>query len=305
VDDASSDPGRRANGLPAADWGALVDLDPRLSEGLLDRLARAGVAAYVEPATAVDTVHRAVVMPGRPLDRLWVDPSRADAAREVVASEVADLTALLAEDDPAATAHGLVQPVPRNAARRVLSPPALPGPPQRTAGPADRAAGPAERSALPAPVPTPSDDDVFAQIVAGFHAEPVTPEGRWPAAEDLPASGAQPGDTPPRRRRSDQPAPPAEPALPAWMESQAFEDESHYIPPPPPPVPRLRARTVGAVLCVLLGVLVLFTPGVLHLSASLGLGLLGMCLLAGGAAALIWWMRDSSPDSGPDDGAIV
>ena len=293
MDDASPDPGRRANGLPAADWGALVDLDPRLSEGLLERLARAGVAAYVEPATAVDTVHRAVVMPGRPLDRLWVDPSRADSAREVVASEVADLTALLAEDDPQATAHGLVQPVPRNAARRVLAPPALPGPPARTA------------PSAPEPAAAPSDDDVFAQIVAGFHAEPVSTEGRWPAAEDLPAAGTRQDEAAQRRRRSDQPAPPPEPALPAWLESQAFEDESHYVPPPPPPVPRLRARTVGAVLCVVLGVLVLFAPGVLHLSASLGVGLLGMCLLAGGAGGLIWWMRDSSPDSGPDDGAIV
>ena len=109
--DGAGAAGRRANGLPASDWGALVDLDPRLSEGLLDRLAAAGVAAYVEPATAVDTVHRAVTMPPRPLDRLWVDPSCAESARAVVASEVADLTALLAEGDPGATAHGLVHAV--------------------------------------------------------------------------------------------------------------------------------------------------------------------------------------------------
>ena len=293
MEDSPDPRGRRANGLAAADWGALVDLDPRLSEGLLERLAQAGVAAYVEPAAAVDTVHRAVVMPGRPLDRLWVDPSRADSAREVVASEVADLTALLAEDEPGATAHGLVQPVPRNSARRVLSPPVLPQPPAR-----------GTPAAVPGPPPPLSDDDVFAQIVAGFDAEPAGPARHWPAAEDLPVA-APPEQTAPRRRRSDQPAEPPGPALPAWMESQAFEDESHYIPPPPPPVPRIRARTLAALLSVVLGVLVLFAPRVLRLSATQGVALLGMALLAGGAGALIWWMRDSSTDRGPDDGAIV
>ncbi len=155
-------PGRRANGLQAADWGALVDLDPRLSEGLLARLAEAGVAAYVEPASTVDRLHRAVVMPGRPLDRLWVDPARADSAREVVAAEVADLTALLAEDDPSADAGGLVQPVPRTAAPRVLPPPALPT--ART--------GPRET-----PRRRPGDDarraeeEAFARLVADFHRD--------------------------------------------------------------------------------------------------------------------------------------
>ncbi|MCY7365062.1 MAG: hypothetical protein LH469_07110, partial [Frankiaceae bacterium] len=105
--------GRRGNGLQSADWGALVDLDPRLSEALLASLASAGVAAYVEPALGSNTFTRAATLPDRPLDRLWVDPSRADSARAVVGAEVADLTTLLAEQDPGATAHGLVQPVPR------------------------------------------------------------------------------------------------------------------------------------------------------------------------------------------------
>ncbi|MCW2777591.1 MAG: hypothetical protein JWN17_1316, partial [Frankiales bacterium] len=120
--------GRRGNGLQAADWGALVDLDPRLAEALLDRLAGAGVAAYVEPASSSDPFSRAP-LPNRPLDRLWVDPERAQVAREVVAAEVADLSALLSEQEPGATAHGLVQPVPRHAVRRVLTPPPLPDPP--------------------------------------------------------------------------------------------------------------------------------------------------------------------------------
>ncbi|MGZ6791966.1 MAG: hypothetical protein ACXVFV_03355, partial [Mycobacteriales bacterium] len=92
--------GRRDNGLPAAEWGALVDVDPRLSEALLDSLAAEGVPAYVEPARDLDASTRAAVLPKRPLDRLWVDPAQADVARAVVTGEVADLTALLAEQEP-------------------------------------------------------------------------------------------------------------------------------------------------------------------------------------------------------------
>ncbi len=327
--DTTEPPGRRANGLPASDWGALVDLDPRLSEGLLDRLAAAGVAAYVEPASAVDNIHRGVTMPPRPLDRLWVDPSRADQAREVVASEVADLTALLAEDDPGATAHGLVHPVPRTAACRVLTPPTLPGPPvpplrpESPFPPALPAGGPQvpaqddEGPVLPVP---PSDDDVFAQLVASFHSgevytrEPGAP-GR-PASDDLRGPAGEP-----RRRRTDPPpAPPVqarrppvpavepdpavEPELPGWVEPAALEDDGHFVPPPPPPVPRLRARTLAAVLAVVLGLVVLFVPQLLLLPATQFIGVCGLGLLAGGAAAMVWWMRDRS-DDGPDDGAVV
>lgn len=128
---SGSPPGRRDNGLVSADWGALVDLDPRLSEALLDSLASADVAAFVEPAAGHDVWTRAAQLPDRPLHRLWVDPDKADTARAVVAAEVADLSALLAEHEPGATAHGFVQAVPRTAAVRVLPPPRLPDLPSR------------------------------------------------------------------------------------------------------------------------------------------------------------------------------
>ena len=88
------------------------------------------------------------------------------------------------------------------------------------------------------------------------------------------------------------------------MEPEALEDDGHYVPPPPPPVPRIRLRTLAAVLAVVLGLLVLFAPALLGLGATAGVGLLGLVLLAGGAGALVWWVRDSS-DGGPDDGAVV
>jgi len=155
--------GRRGNGLLAAEWGALVDVDPRLSSALLGRLAMAGVAAYVEPAGGTsDPISRASTLPPRPLDRLWVDPTRADDARAAVGSEVREFGALLREDDPAASTHGLVQPVPRGAVGRVLTPPALPEPPR------------------------PTDDDAqWRAIVASYERPAPGPVRPWPAQEDL------------------------------------------------------------------------------------------------------------------------
>jgi hypothetical protein len=304
VDDTSR--GRRGNGLPASDWGALVDLDPRLSEGLLTRLAAAGVAAFVEPAIGADGFTRATTHPDRPLDRLWVDPSRADAAREVVGAEVADLTSLLAEQEPGATAHGLVQPVPRTAARRVLTPPTLPGPPPRTPAVPPPAAAPSPEGAA-------DPDEEFRRIVEGFTREGDSPVPPWPVSEDVdpsprrrfPLRPEQPEgeDGAPRRRRTD---PPPEADLPEWLEPEALEDEGHYVPPPPPPVPRLAPQKVAAALAVVAGVLLMFAPSVLLQDRTDFVFFLGLLLTAGGAAAMVYLMRDAPPtDSGPDDGAVV
>lgn len=281
--------GRRDNGLSSAEWGALVDLDPRLSEALLDRLAAVGVAAYVEPAAgAVDTISRAVALPKRPLDRLWVDPSRAEEARNVVTAEVADLTALLAEQDPGATAHGFVQPVPRTAATKVLAPPSLPEAPGR------------------APV---DPDDAFAQIVADWERESDAPVPPWPVSEDLSEDGSSPrADEVERARRLRRRTDPIadEDALPAWLEPEALEDDNHYVPPPPPPVPKVRRNTVGSLAALTFGLILVFAPNLIGQVQSVGLGIVGIALMLGGAGALVWHMRDAPPtDSGPDDGAVV
>lgn len=304
--DPSPAQGRRDNGLHSSDWGALVDLDPRLSEALLARLAEAGVAAFVEPALGANTFTRAASHPDRPLDRLWVDPARADAAREVVGAEVADLTTLLAEQDPGATAHGLVQPVPRTAARRVLTPPPLPG---RPVPPTPTPAVPAEPAADPADV---DHDAEFRRIVEGFGRDDDAPVAPWPVVEDVepptrrvfPGRTERPGeDDAPRRRRSD---PEPDDALPGWVEPEALEDDGHYVPPPPPPIPRLAPQKLAAAAAVVAGVLLMFAPQLLLQDRTAFVGLMGLLLTAGGAAALIYLMRDAPPtDSGPDDGAVV
>ncbi|MCZ2819902.1 hypothetical protein O2V63_06135 [Modestobacter sp. VKM Ac-2977] len=76
--------GRRDNGLDAMLWHPLRDVDPRVGEHLLDLLATAGIAAYLEPATDVQPYTRSVSFPSPPSDRLFVDRAqRAEAAAVV------------------------------------------------------------------------------------------------------------------------------------------------------------------------------------------------------------------------------
>ena len=76
--------GRRDNGLDAALWTPLRDVDPRVGEHLLDVLREAGVAAYLEPSADVEPYTRSVSLPSPPSDRLFVDRSRSREARALV-----------------------------------------------------------------------------------------------------------------------------------------------------------------------------------------------------------------------------
>jgi hypothetical protein len=75
-------PQRRDNGLPATQFVALADVDPRLGEHLLDLLKFADIAAYLEP-TGDPLVAARYPAPG-PVERLYVDTAQRSEAREVV-----------------------------------------------------------------------------------------------------------------------------------------------------------------------------------------------------------------------------
>lgn len=81
-------PGRRNNGLGAGTFFSVGDVDPRVGEHLLDVLHDNGIAAYLQPTVDHDAFTRAVSLPGQPTDRLWVDRSRLDEARRLLATEV-------------------------------------------------------------------------------------------------------------------------------------------------------------------------------------------------------------------------
>ena len=76
--------GRRDNGLDAALWSPLRDVDPRVGEHLLDVLQTAGIPAYLEPSADVGPYTRTVFLPSPPSDRLYVDRSRRAEARGLV-----------------------------------------------------------------------------------------------------------------------------------------------------------------------------------------------------------------------------
>jgi hypothetical protein len=141
---------------------------------------------------------------------------------------------------------------------------------------ADRTPGPVpERAALRRDL---DEDAEWARIVSAFEAE----HGRTVVA--------------------DEPvhAPPPAPHEPDVLDLP----EEHYEPPPPPPVPAPAPASLYAVLIVVAGVLLVFAPGLLNLSADLGL-VLGVTAIAGGASLLVMRMRERSFEDDGDDGAVV
>ncbi len=80
-------------------------------------------------------------------------------------------------------------------------------------------------------------------------------------------------------------------------------DEEHFVPPEPPPLPMLRPGTLGALLLLALGLVLVLAPGLLGLAERLGTPL-GLLALAGGIGVLVLRLRQGPPtDSGWDDGA--
>ena len=203
--------------------------------------------------------------------------------------------------------------------------------------PADQAADP-EIGARPVP-DEPSDTDVdaaFAAIVSG-----IAPHMRW-AADDNSGPGAGPGapDGNPTTGPGHRPPPalPAHPEHPTGRESaderarrrelrrleramevEAYEaqkaareaelaaDDAHYTPPEPPPLPRPKGRTIGAVLLMAAGILLVARPGLLSVGSDLVL-ILALALLVSGAGLLVAGMRrqhKNGDGDGEDDGAVV
>lgn len=83
----SQPPERRGNGLRAAQYSPIADLDPRVADELLTKLADAGVAAYVAPTPGRVGGYRDVTLPATPTDRLWVAVEGTETARTLVTAE--------------------------------------------------------------------------------------------------------------------------------------------------------------------------------------------------------------------------
>jgi hypothetical protein len=74
--------GRRDNGLIAAEYAAVGDVDPRVGEHLLDVLEVEGIAAYLAPSADLNPLTLTTTVPARPTDRLYVDRRHLGTAQE-------------------------------------------------------------------------------------------------------------------------------------------------------------------------------------------------------------------------------
>ncbi len=133
---------------------------------------------------------------------------------------------------------------------------------------------------LPDPDEQPEDTDAaFARIVAGYRTdEPNVP--RSTAGE------------------ADQDRLPAPQSRPTAGEA----DEDHFEPPEPPPLPVPRPRTVGGVVVLTVGVLLLTAPALLGLAERVATPL-GLLALTGGIGWLAIGLQSGRPPEESDDGA--
>lgn len=257
-----STPGR-SNGLSATRYTPLVDLEPHFADALLEALRQEGVAAYAAPAPGRRGPYMDVQLPDRPTDRVFVDAGEHTKARQVL-RELPELAEAPSPNAP---------------------------PPQPIAGPPRTLLSDAE------------SDAAWRAIVAGYAATSSEPVPPWHVSEDAVAA-AETKEPEPAKSEDDQDEGWDE-FKPETLEADAEppdDPEDHYVPPPPPPLPRLAGHTKLAWAGVACGPLYLLSANVFDQTLFYGAGMLSFLASLGGAAAVIYRMKDDRFDSGGDDG---
>ena len=306
--------GRRDNGLDAAAFVPLVDVDPRVGEHLLDVLGSAGVPAYLEPSVDVEPYTRAMSLPSPPTDRLFVDRDQRREAREIVEAETPHGTRPQPQPRDDEPSHGLSDEEEERAWQAIVAsfeaPPRTPPRPERRdsyrpAGGDEDPAPAGEGDVLEGGSRTYRDRD---DLVADPWSDPDTPRRRrsrgGPADTDPLPSGKDLDRAAEARAKEEEAA--ADAGEDVWVEGPPTVDgpEEHFEPPPPPPYPRPSRHAVMAALLLALGILFLAAPGWLGIDDRTGLTL-GVASILGGGVLLVLRLRDTRADDGPDDGAIV
>lgn len=282
-------PARRDNGLRADQFVALADVDPRLGEHLLDLLRLADIAAYLEPSTDPRVAVRYPV--SGPVERLYVHADQRQEARAVVvaaAHEAGESAETIAADEPppppSAARTDVLDGIDTDAefARIVQAFSGPSAPPPSVPDPINR------RGIDPADLVLDPDPDPDRDLNRADDDEAVTP-----AALDAAAEAAAQARIAAERD--------AEFALEA-----AEDEDDHFYPPPAPPFPVPTANTVGAVLLMILGILVLLRGDVFGLDSNTSFPA-SIILLLAGSALIIRGLRDRpEPGEEPeDDGAEV
>lgn len=156
-----------------------------------------------------------------------------------------------------------------------------------------------------------TDDELFAQLVAGFDTPVEDGDRSWPAAEDLADLAPQPrprpaGSEPLLKLPRIQAIQPSDPR--SWVAEEDPDDE-HFVPPPPPPLPRTETPTRLAVAAMLGGLALVLVSALGYVPGLGGMGeLLGVGLFIGGIGTLFARLHDDDEDDQDDDphrGAVV
>jgi hypothetical protein len=333
--------GRRDNGLDAAAFVPLLDVDPRVGEHLLDVLGSAGVPAFLEPSADVEPYTRALSLPSPPTDRLWVDRDQRREAREIVDAETPhgprpEPEPQSRDDEPS---HGLPDAVEEQAWEAIVAGWETP-PPDGPARPGyllddPSAADPrpeTDPDLRPDTEPRPDNGPRPGTLPGeGWLGGPALPDRAFRNRDDLIADPWSDAEAERSRRRRGRGGPADTDPLPTgkdldkaaearakfeadaeqsaddlWIDGPPTLDdaEEHFEPPPPPPVPRPSRHTVLAVLLVALGILFIAVPGFIGLDDQAGL-LLGVVSVLAGGVLLVLRLRETRADDGPDDGAVV
>jgi hypothetical protein len=304
--------GRRNNGLFAAEYAVVGDVDPRVGEHLLDVLGNRGIAAYLQPSADQHPITRLTTLPGRPVDRLFVDRRELTTAREFFDIATADTAGAIDPDGlnappaPAARSTSEFDAAWASIVASFDAPPAA-GPRPWPASEDDNRGG-AGRSmsdptrAIPDTWPPPTDPTISTS------SDPMA-SSAVPSASPPPSPQAP---EPPKSARDGNDNIDAGPSLLDGLDTfgrdlpDDEDDDEDYHPPAPPPLPRFAGITVIGMLGIIVGIAVIIYPALLPVSTGFAEILGGTCLVAGGIA-LIARLRSGDEDDydDPDNGAIV
>ena len=291
-DYVSEPPQRRDNGLRADQFVALADVDPRLGEHLLDLLRLADIPAYLEPTTdpRVGVRYRSA----GPVERLYVQADQRQQARAVVvaaAHEAGEAAAPEVVPPAPATRDDVLFGVDTDAEfERIVS--GFTGPS------ADRSPRP-PIEATNEPAADGGDHEIAINDNRLDPASFVLDEDY--AGVDTGITGADLDEAARAHARARREA-----ELRPDLDVGEDEEDEHFVPPPAPPFPTPSANTVGAVLLLILGILVLLRGDVFGLGSEASFPV-SILLLLSGSALIIRGLRDQPEpgDEPEDDGAEV
>jgi hypothetical protein len=262
--------GRRDNGLRAAEYAVAGEVDPRVGERLLDVLAAAGIAAYLQSSTDCNSVTRAAAVPPRSTDRLYVDRAYLATARDYIAQLAAEIP-----DDDLSPAHD----ADLEARWREIV--------------AGFNTGPVGDDR-----PWPAAEDVSSDCPDS----PARADQDTPSIRRLPPAADSAGVS--SWRAPDQPS--LLDGLDTFGADLPDEPEEGYTPPPPPPLPKPSKFTVVAVLAIISGFVLFLVPDLVPVDRGI-VTLIAFAGIIGGFVTLIWRMRpgDEDDEYDPDNGARV